>query len=699
MLNKIGYITSIDWDGLLEELKPLDREERVKRYFTNHIYKIQGYKLCDDGTAYGLTISKCDNLLTGSIYDRNAEECYNTSKLVVDAVKKAEKHNKLFNIRFEVLYEDDLFIAFMYSSGAGVILPKQYVTYEKAPDYSSLTYSQIESKLIASEQKSNAVSTLNDKNQKQLTSELEKTQQALEEAEKKAKQELEAFQQEMYKQEQALRAKQEQMLSEYRTKMEAMKDQIYMLEMNILALRSYFGETFSIAHVMKGKNAPDNQPLVLFQKFRYMDEDLSRLSANSDYSTSSGGIQYMFENYGELFIETFCPNDKCITFFKASKDNKYLSYDKQEDAISEFEYFHGNQIGMLLRNGTNLYIAFIDEEIMLQDNLFISESSKGSEPVIKIGETKIRDKEVRPAINRKHIFIILQAILRLTNIYPTLKDEKIFESKRIIFSNADAQIASNKYPTFSSFFYDYNGRNSNIIVGDTIFIDRSHAGSKTESNYFGSGYHEEHRGRGYRNTARDSSIKEGINKLSIVERQQNGYDCYYMQGEFKYRVHKYDSLESLQKENRYIEIVPHRDVDYFVSCERHVDEYDYRRYDPWSRTYDTQKKFNNANLKLWEDEFMSIMWCNSNYVQQWIDTKDSANGLNYVYFVKNLKALKDYLLDREAHEFSNINKFIPFENIPSNKDIVLEWRKEHNIRILTEFQAKRFAKWYKEKNK
>ena len=38
MLNKIGYINSIDYDGLLNDLKPLDREQRQAKYWREKLY-------------------------------------------------------------------------------------------------------------------------------------------------------------------------------------------------------------------------------------------------------------------------------------------------------------------------------------------------------------------------------------------------------------------------------------------------------------------------------------------------------------------------------------------------------------------------------------------------------------------------------------------------------------------------------------
>lgn len=684
MLNKIGIIKNIDYEALKIELKSLNREQRLDKYWRDNLSKIQTIKLDDEKT-----ISQGVELLCPSGFYNTSEQCFEVTERELDKILKAEKHYKSINNYFEIKYIDEDFVAFLYSSENVAVLPRKFVELEFAKDYSMLTVNEIRKKLTTNSENL-PVNSNENLSLKDYEKNLVKCEEELKLQEEKAKQELEAFKQEMYRKEQELREKQEHMLAEYRTKMESMKDQIYILEMNILALRSYFGETFSISQIFKGKNATEETPLILFQKFRYMDEDLSRLSANSEFSTDKVGIEDLFKHYGKLFIETFCPNDKCITFFKASKDNKKLSYCKDNDCINEFEYYHGNQLGMLIRNGENFYISFIDEEIKLQDNLFISNSSTNSEKPVEIGKSKLRDAEVRNVFNRRQLFIILQALIKNTNIFNSLKSEDIFNSKNIVFSNADGQIESNKYPSFTEFFYNNSGRfYDKIKEGDFIFIDENHAGSKMENDYWGYGYHEQHRGVGYRNTGRDASIHMGISKISIINKQSNGYFVEYIENGTTYKKHIYNLDDELVKMgNKYY---PKIEVEYYTSCKRDIQEW--QKTIRWDGTY---AKVNNANLRLWEDEFMSIMWCNSNYVQQWIDHKDSGNGKNYVYFVKQLKELKDYLLQRECREFNLINSFHNIENSVENKDILLNWKIKNNVRNITEYQAKRFVKYYKE---
>lgn len=686
MLDKIGYVNSIDYVGLAKRLSTMDKNQRNETFWANGIYHLQSNPELSE---YKNKISSGSEIIVGGYYERSAEDCQKRTLKEITKLRKAENHYKELNQRFEIIYKDDKFVVFNYSSEDISILPVEFVEIELAKDYKSLTCSEITKMLYSGESKENQLMTQQDKSQNDCEIELTKYKNEFAIAEKKAKEELEEFRKKMYEQELALKQKQEAMLSELHKKVDEMKDKIFILEMNIFALRSYFGETFSLTQLVKGKNAPEKSPLIIYQKFRYMDEDLTRLMANSEFSTKDTSIIKMFKENTDILLDTFCPNEKCITFFRTSKDNKLYSYDYEGDCIKEFEYFHGKQIGMLIRNGENLYISFIDEEITLKDNLFISNSVSSQEQAIT-QDSKIRSAEVRTVFNRRQIFIILQALLKNSNIFENLKEENVLNSSKIVLSNIDGQIRYDKYPSIKQFAINNSGNKIEIKQDDTIFIYGKHAGSKTEQNYWGNGYHEEHRGVGYRNTGRDAIINEGVSKISKVNSSENGYWVYYtLENGANVYKHIYSLDDELVKAGNTYK--PRIDKEYYVSCKRNIEEWQR------SRRWDgSLAKVNNTNLRIWEDEFMSIMWLNSNYVTQWIDNKEGFDGKNFVYFCKLLKDLREYLIKRETEEFNNINKLFEFQYNPKNNDILLEFKIKYRIRNLTETRIKKFNKYLEE---
>ena len=60
-----------------------------------------------------------------------------------------------------------------------------------------------------------------------------------------------------------------------------------------------------------------------------------------------------------------------------------------------------------------------------------------------------------------------------------------------------------------------------------------------------------------------------------------------------------------------------------------------------------------------------------------------------------LKELRDHLQKKEQEDFDKINKYIEYKLTPQHLDELLEWRKQKNVRRITDFQARRFANYIK----
>lgn len=700
MLRKTQYVKDVKWQELSETLASLTYEKRRER-FPNVYSTFNKIDIVDKDVR--AKIHRSDFILfpdSPGWYNRmeekeQLEKLAETDRGNIAKVRRGVEHYLDFNINIDAIYYDESYVVFKYSTFDYVILPKEFVVLEEAPNYDALSYSEMQ-KMIAGNlsNSENALTTEVNTNYSAANSAYEKAKQELELAEEKAKQELEAFKQEMYKQEQALKAKQEAMLAELRGIKEKFEDQIFLLEMNIFALRSFFGETYCMMQIKKGKNAPEDQVLQIYQKFRYLDEEFARLAGLTPFDRTQYAIKDVFAKNKEL-LDTFCPSNKCITFFKVSKENVAYAYDRENDCLEMFKFYHGNQIGMLIRNGENVYLSFIDEEVTLKDNLFVSEGSAQEETAIT-QDTKIRDKEARPLFNRKLIFIILQQIVSNTNIFSELKGEQIFVSDKIRLTDADRQICTYKYPSFSDCFHN----KCDVSLEDEIFITSNHAGSKITGSYgYGSAY-EEHRSYGYANRGRDASIEYGVGKINLIDKKFRGY-FKEQEDAFGYIVNK--EIEMTEEEflkNTDPKITKRYSYRYFVSCKRNI--YDFQKTVRWDGTY---AKVNNVNLEIYREEFMSIMWINSNYPKEWIDAKHIGSWKegNYSYLVSKLKELKEHLEEREKEESKLLSRYLSnvqsalgegFIYTAEMKDQLLEWRKANRVRKLTDFQAKRFAKYF-----
>ena len=98
--------------------------------------------------------------------------------------------------------------------------------------------------------------------------------------------ELRALKEEVERAMAALEQKKEKLMAELSAKREAleeqvemMNNQIYLLESQIYAIRCYMGETINFTRIRTGRNAPEKEPVVLFQKLRFLDEEMGRLAS------------------------------------------------------------------------------------------------------------------------------------------------------------------------------------------------------------------------------------------------------------------------------------------------------------------------------------------------------------------------------------------------------------------------------------
>lgn len=488
-----------------------------------------------------------------------------------------------------------------------------------------------------------------------------------------------------------------------------------MLELNIFALRSLFGETFTLTQLRSGKTS--NNPLVLYQKFKFLDEEFALLAVKEfgRFDGNHGTTTEIFKK--QCVLDVFAPSEKCITFFRTSKDKKYFAYDSEIDGLKALEYYHENQVGMIIRNGENIWLSFIDEEVFVEDNLFESaatwaEAERKIKPdwkgeydykndIIEPGKTKLRDPVVKKAIDKMMLFYIIEGLVQSTNIFTELKDVNLrVPSDKVIFSSADAQLTSNKYPDFKTYFSQWRdlGKEGDVRIGDTILIVERAAASHYDYTW----KQEEHRSRGYENRARDAEdIKPGLNTISFIEKQDEWYE---LDREGKpYKTAEETGGEPIYYRKRIYgvpdttnpNVVCEPKYTFYVSAKRHVE--DWQRMDAYGNL---PSRVNNVNLKLYNDEFCPVDFINSNYVVSWMEQKNIGDWYkgNYVYLVENIfHSLLKMLRGREERENTMIRIHIPtFSGTPDELDAVTEWKKTHAVRNFTEWQAKRFARWYME---
>ena len=93
------------------------------------------------------------------------------------------------------------------------------------------------------------------------------------------KAEIKKLEEQLWKKKQAMMVELEDKLGDMEEKVAQMEAQIWLLDSQIYAIRCFAGETVSFAHIRTGRNAPDTEPVIIYQKLRFLDEDLGRLAS------------------------------------------------------------------------------------------------------------------------------------------------------------------------------------------------------------------------------------------------------------------------------------------------------------------------------------------------------------------------------------------------------------------------------------
>ena len=146
-------------------------------------------------------------------------------------------------------------------------------------------------------------------------SELEKsikegTEESLTELQSKINQ----LKQEMEEKQKVLMAELQKKKDELAVKMNELNKELFLLETQIYGIRCYLGEVVSFYQLRKGTDAEIKEPIVLYQKIRYLDEELGKCMAvySEDYKEE---FLSLISRDDSLF-ELFTPSVKCMSVIK-----------------------------------------------------------------------------------------------------------------------------------------------------------------------------------------------------------------------------------------------------------------------------------------------------------------------------------------------------------------------------------------------
>ena len=625
--------------------------------------------------------------------------------------------------------------AFLYlgnpSKGIIVPTPERYLEYIPEADLSEVTPAELRARLSvpmgaegqsivpANQQGSLTEKGLSEKLEES-KSEIEKLNQEAENIKDAKSGELAALQAQidalmatLEEKKQNLMAQLQEKMAEMKAMKENLENQIYLLDSQLYAIRCYAGEVVKFAHIRKGKNAPATEPIVIYQKLRFLDEDLGRLASLYEIQWNQLGMFESFLQHHPLALETFAPNERCVMLVRLSRTAR--TFGAKDDApysnmLDDYNYYHGKTVGIIIRNGENLYLGWTDQDrVHIDDDLILSRVITEVTPdepkefrfesdrqAYEKQQKEERKRLLDGFVSRSFVYNILQGVVDNSSLLPLPDGVKLNkQSEYVIYSMADKALTDNRFGSFTDILALCNSR---VNEGDQLLTvqrlvperERGWDGGWRSDTWTNT------RGRGDRNRTRDCSVE----------------DCKL----YKANVVEYDKPEEWVK-YRYVsgknpDGSPHYAGPYHTRADRDLDpaveileQYTETRRHVFVSVPKSESKWrgteSRANFELMDGEYINLTYLNSVWLE-WVITNSKLGGwviggkqVDYAYAIRYLKTAMDYIRKRETQETALIDAVAP--EICKDPDWPLkltQWKLDKQVRAITPYQAKRFAKAY-----
>lgn len=562
--------------------------------------------------------------------------------------------------------------------------------------------------------------------------------------------EIERMQNEMMEKKSALMAELDAKKAKMEAQMELLNNQIYLLDSQIYSILCYNGQTVKFTKLLSGKNAEDTEPIIIYQKLRFLDEELGKLA--SLYTIQWNELD-MFEDllkYSPVARDTFAPTPRCIQLIRLSRTGKELGRYRPDDGLpsnmlEEYDYFHGSTVGIIIRNGENIYLGWTDEErVHIEDDLLVDFSKTIVLPEEETKESLWRsekDKEklqkanakkfIDGYISRQFVFNVLQGIVDHSDILSLPAGVNLGQqSEYVVYSLADGALPDNRFGSFGDIIKKCN---SDPRVGDMLLILQ---GLSPEYNSRDGRYQtwNNPRGRGDKNLTHDASVDDcalyPLNHIDIdppvkfltykTEASDISYkiklshqlieterEIYFQSIYLKYRDKTKEDLIAMSVEvpdvdGKLRRILPPEDnardfAIYETDPQLHISVSAQKSESRWNGT-DAR-----ANFELYSHEYINLTYLNSVWLEYAITTQKldgwsiGGKAVLFSHGIRYLKTALDYIRKREAEEKALIDAVDPTICEDANWPLQLtEWKMANKIHKITAYQAKRFAKATKE---
>lgn len=636
-------------------------------------------------------------------------------------------------------------VIYIGNSEKGLVVPapEKYLEFTPAPSFDDVSPAQLKAQLALDGKSSNATDIVPAANgmtatTKSVKGELADAKTRLEDlknemddvkhaktgelAEIQAK--IEAMKADLEAKKADLMASLQQKKDELEATKEKLETQIYMLESQIYAIRCYAGEVVNFTTIRSGKPAPVTEPVIVHQKLRFLDEELGKLASLYTIQWEKLNLFEEFLRHSPLAFDTFVPNERCIVLVRLSRTGKKLGRDTSEKAayqnlLEAYDYYHGKTVGILIRNGKNLYLGWTDEDYVkidddLVNNIVDISSEEPEEPFYSDWEkkqyaTKMKQKKrkaMEDVLSRVFVTNILQGIVDNSNLLPMPEGVRFDKpSEYIRYSVADTWLDDGRFGDFTKIIERCN---ETAKAGDMILTiqklvpehDRSWGSNSWASL---DRPWENSRGRGEANRTHDCTVKDcTLYPINLVE-----YDKPVKMVRYRYKVPKIGFQEGDPEwsygtmEEKYWDKAADADkelVERYEHIERHV-FVSVEKQENWRRWGEPYERMPRSNFELYTNEYINLTCMNSIWLT-WVITQKKLGGwriggktVDYAYAIRYLNKALEYVRNRENEEKALIDAVD--QTVCQNAEWPLklsEWKMEKGVRTITAYQAKRFVK-------
>ena len=684
------------------------------------------------------------------------------SESITKQIKEHMEFLDTMEMNWEVLYWSE-YAAVLRSGELMIGVPPYTVEYTAYENVENIPIGELRNRMGITEKQNEIVlpsglSCMDMKNNiSDKQSEIEQKKIEIANLEKEKKEELERIKQELeQKYADKLRVIEEKK-AEMEAQMNVLQGQMFMLDTEIYSIRCFMGETIDFIPLVNGKYSSETESVVIYQKVRYLDEEMGKWLALYDFDGDDiKTFEEILKNREDI-RDLFAPGPKSVSLIKVAKSQFHLcDHPMVANVLKRYEVFHGKKIGILLRDGENLWIGWTDEErINIPDGNAFFRPETREETIQDENEQSSTKEEVA---SRYFVYCILRGMLQKRKLIRVPEGIDLSKpSPYVIFSMADGWLEDNRYGTFADIV---KRTDMPLLKGDmiltTMTITRDDANSYKSKNMAWNN----DRGRGERNRTHDASIpnrmvmpincidteqeynlvfrkyrldvkdeiekkyvEEGIEhtRMRPVTRRTNEYLGTEVQSitVFNNMYHKFYSVKGLSPE-QVLELIVRvngeeriADKEYITGFHRNYAGSYYLVFDHIELGEKSEKcyvsahkkdsynwwetgKDSFANMEIMPDEYLNLTFLNSIYLVYAIQNRKMGGwrrGNKAVEYSDGIPYLNMALAYVREREETEAELLEKYMELYEGWQVDLsEWRLSHNYHRLTDTRAKRFAK-------